>query len=148
MKASDVAIMIYHPHIRRRAGKQGAPSSAAEIVVDSNSDDDDEPTGGDAAKADAMRRQHSGGSVKVEDGEKELSTHEAIELRNALELPALAAAVTLEVSLGHRNHGIMGRRLLPSCLPVCMSVGASLGESARPISLLEFRVLKTRQCAR
>lgn len=110
MRASNVAILVYHPHIKHRAGRQGASSSAAEIVVDDSDDEDededeDERVGGDAAKNDVLRRQHSGGSVKVEDGVEELGTHEAINLRDALELPALAAAITIEVSLGWGGGG-------------------------------------------
>lgn len=101
MRAENVALLIYHPHVKR--GKDKGPRSRDNFAGDSLSDEEDF---NDLPDGMSLRRQHSGGSVIIGDGEGELSTHDAIDRRDALRLPPLAAVITIEVSLG-----------LPGCLP-------------------------------
>lgn len=95
LRAQDVGILVYRPTSEQCAGKSTGPR-----VHDSSGDDDDAP------ESESLRKQHSGGSVSVGDGEEELSTHEAIKRRDALHLPALAAATTIEVGRLCEQYGV------------------------------------------
>lgn len=89
LKAKDVAVLVYHPHMKQRARKKR--TAAGEEGEDS------EKLGEPPMSEPLLREQHSGGSVTVSESEGQINTEEAIQRRNNLRLPPLAAVFTFEV---------------------------------------------------
>ena len=89
LKEKDTAVLVYHPHIKQRVSKKPMAVDREGVVGEDEL--------GQSPEDDPLVRQHSGGSVTVGEGEGEMSTEEAIQRRNDLRLPPLAAVFTIEV---------------------------------------------------
>ncbi len=104
MSARAVTLLVYNPLVdsgSSKAANAGREARPGQDVVGGASvasvfgDELDDLDGGDPPEADALSRQHSGGSVKL--GEGEVPTEEAALLRERLEMPALVASVVIDV---------------------------------------------------
>lgn len=93
LKAKDVAVLVYHPsmNMKQRAGKK-------RMMAGEEEGDGSEKLGPPPMSEPLLRQQHSGGSVRVSESEGVMNTEEAIQRRNDLRLPPLAAVFTFEVN--------------------------------------------------
>lgn len=127
MRASDLTVLIYHPVMdksgagdaKKKASASGEPNSLGVVVRDGDDESGDDT---DDPDAQSLTRQNSGGSVVVGEDEGQMSTSDAMNRRDAMLLPALAAATTIEV----RGGMIPLIHRIKSCLRVCVGFRSRL----------------------
>lgn len=108
--AKDPSILIFHPNVKKLSKNRSpktTPDNASGESKGHRSGD-----GGDIRGSGSHARQHNLGTVGLGGSEDQLDTDMAIKRRNERELPALVAAITVEVSEADRQHRRHGRQWL------------------------------------